>query len=88
MGRLWDKGVPLDELIEAYTVGDDPVLDQRLGPYDLEGSRAHARMLASIDVLTADELASLLAGLDSIEATWRAGDFVIERSDEDVHTAV
>ncbi len=88
MGKLWDKGVPLDDLIEAYTVGDDPVLDQRLVPYDLEGSRAHARMLASIEVLSEDELAALLGGLDAIEATWLAGDFVIERSDEDVHTAV
>ena len=88
MGKLWDKGAPLDALIEDYTVGDDPTLDQRLVPHDVEGSRAHARMLHAIDVLDADELASLLEALDAVEACWRAGDFVIERSDEDVHTAV
>ena len=88
MGKLWDKGAPLDALIEAYTVGDDPVLDQRLVPHDIEGSRAHARMLCAIGVLDEAELASLLQALDAVEASWRAGDFVIERSDEDVHTAV
>ena len=88
MGKLWDKGTPLDTLIEAYTVGNDPELDQRLVPYDVEGSRAHARMLRAIDVLDDAELASLLGALDGVEASWRAGDFVIERSDEDVHTAV
>jgi argininosuccinate lyase len=88
VGKLWDKGATLDTLIEAYTVGDDPTLDQRLVPHDVEGSRAHARMLRSIDVLDDLELSSLLEALDAVEATWKAGEFVIERSDEDVHTAV
>jgi len=88
MSRLWDKGAPLDELIEAYTVGDDPALDQRLLPFDVQGSRAHARMLRSIDVLDDAELASLEGGFDAALAAWEAGEFVISRSDEDVHTAL
>lgn len=85
MGKLWDKGKPLDELVEAYTVGDDPQLDLRLIPYDVAGSRAHARMLRSIDVLDDAELAELEAGLDRILAD---PDFTITQADEDVHTAI
>ena len=88
MGRLWDKGQPLDALIEAYTVGDDPVLDMRLLPYDVAGSRAQARMLRSIEVLDDDELAALLGALDEAEAAWRAGTFRITQAQEDVHTAL
>ena len=88
MGRLWDKGQPLDALIEAYTVGDDPVLDMRLLPYDVAGSRAQARMLRSIDVLDDDELAALLGALDEAEEAWRAGTFRITQAQEDVHTAL
>ena len=88
MARLWDKGQPLDALIEAYTVGEDPVLDQRLLPFDVRGSKAHARMLRTIDVLDDTELTSLLQGLDEALDTWGAGDFTISIAQEDVHTAL
>ena len=86
--RLWEKGQPLDRLIERFTVGDDPLLDARLVHYDVEGSRAHAKMLHSIGVLDEGELDWLLAGLDSIEDASHTGEFSIDQSDEDVHTAV
>ena len=88
MGKLWDKGAPLDALIEAYTVGDDPVLDQRLLPYDVQGSKAQARMLHSIGILSAGELGVLDEALDEALAEWKAGRFVITRAQEDVHTAL
>ena len=88
MARLWDKGQPLDQLIEAYTVGDDPVLDMRLVPHDVVGSKAHARMLHNCGVLDADELRALLQGLDAIQSSYKAGEFEIRREDEDVHTAI
>ena len=84
MARLWDKGQPLDRLIEAYTVGDDPILDMRLLPHDVVGSKAHARMLHTCGVLDAGELSSLLDGLDAIQSSYDAGDFEIRREDEDV----
>ena len=87
-GQLWEKGQPLDQLVERFTVGDDPQLDGRLVHYDVEGSRAHAKMLHSIGVLDEGELDWLLAGLDAVEDAWRAGELTIETSDEDVHTAV
>ena len=88
MAKLWDKGQPLDQLIEAYTVGDDPTLDLRLVPHDVAGSKAHARMLHTCGVLEADELAALLSALDSILAAHERGAFEILREDEDVHTAI
>jgi len=88
MARLWDKGQPLDALIEAYTVGEDPQLDQRLLPFDVAASKAHARMLRSIEVLDEAELDGLLVALDDALAAWEAGDFTISLSDEDVHTAL
>ncbi len=86
--RLWEKGQPLDRLIERFTVGDDPLLDTRLVHYDVEGSKAHARMLHGIGVLDEGELDWLLAGLDSIEDAQHSGEFSIEPADEDVHTAI
>ena len=56
--KLWDKGQPLDKAMEAFTAGEDPALDLHLVPYDCAASKAHARMLAGIGVLTEAELAA------------------------------
>ena len=62
--------------------------DWVLAPYDLAGSRAHARVLRGAGLLTADQLAGLLAGLDALEADVVSGAFVGTPADEDVHTAL
>jgi argininosuccinate lyase len=62
--------------------------DWVLAPYDLAGSRAHARALATAGLLTADELAAMLAGLDVLEVDVRSGEFTGTAADEDVHTAL
>jgi argininosuccinate lyase len=59
-----------------------------LAPYDLAGSRAHARVLARAGLLDADELGRVLAALDDLEAACAAGDFRPTVADEDVHTAL
>ncbi len=86
--KLWDKGEPLDKQVEAFTVGEDPALDGQLVPYDCAASKAHARMLAEIGVLSEAELADLLAGLDEIVRLHAAGEFEIAAADEDCHTAI
>ena len=88
MSKLWDKGQPLDKLVEQYTVGDDPVLDLRLVSHDVAGSKAHARMLHSAGVFEEAELNSVLASLDTILEAHDRGEFTIHRQDEDVHTAI
>ncbi|EST39632.1 argininosuccinate lyase [Streptomycetaceae bacterium MP113-05] len=62
--------------------------DWRLAPYDIAGSRAHARVLHTADLLTADELERMLAGLDRLERDVADGSFTGTVADEDVHTAL
>jgi argininosuccinate lyase len=62
--------------------------DRELAVDDIEGSRAHARMLADVGLLDAGEVASVLAALDVVDAELAAGDFVFTETDEDIHTAV
>ena len=62
--------------------------DWRLAPYDLAGSRAHARVLHSAGLLDDATLQAMLDGLEALRADVESGEFVPEASDEDVHTAL
>ncbi|MEB3370681.1 argininosuccinate lyase [Saccharopolyspora mangrovi] len=62
--------------------------DWRLAPYDIAGSRAHARVLHRAGLLTQDELDAMLAGLDTLAADVESGAFTPVIDDEDVHTAL
>jgi argininosuccinate lyase len=62
--------------------------DWRLAPYDIAGSRAHARALHTAGLLTGDELDRMLAGLDRLERDVADGSFTGTVADEDVHTAL
>jgi argininosuccinate lyase len=74
---------PTDSFVESFTssVG----FDQRLYHYDIQGSMAHARMLAHVGVLTGDECKAIVAGLEEIEAEIESGQFAWSVSLEDVH---
>jgi argininosuccinate lyase len=88
MPRLWDKGLPLDERILRFTAGEDHALDERLVPYDVRASVAHARMLAAQGLLTAEDCAAICQGLEGLGAEHAAGKWSIELADEDVHSAL
>src|SRR4051794_28268672 len=62
--------------------------DWRLWPYDVAQSRAHARMLAAREIISADDRDALLTGLDAVEAELRDGSFPFQDDDEDIHMAV
>nr|WP_203674531.1 MULTISPECIES: argininosuccinate lyase [unclassified Streptomyces] len=62
--------------------------DWRLAPYDIAGSRAHARALHKAGLLTDDELGRMLAGLDQLAVDVEAGTITGTIADEDVHTAL
>ena len=62
--------------------------DWRLAPYDLAGSRAHARVLAGAGLLDDTELAAMLEGLADLGRRVAAREFVASESDEDVHGAL
>jgi argininosuccinate lyase len=76
---------PADELL-AFT--QSLSFDRRLAPDDIAGSRAHARGLQRIGILTAEELEAILGGLDQVEVELRDGTFEVAATDEDIHTAV
>lgn len=87
-GKLWGgrfAGGPSPEL-EALSRSTH--FDWRLVPYDLAGSRAHARALHTAGLLSDDDLAGLLAGLDALGERYAAGDLHPDPSDEDVHGAL
>jgi argininosuccinate lyase len=86
--KIWEKGYTLDEAVEAYTVGEDHLLDAALVVYDCQGSIAHARMLQRMGILNRRELKRLVAELEAIERLAREGRFPISRGDEDCHTAI
>src|ERR671916_2324667 len=62
--------------------------DWRLAPYDITGSRAHARALHRAGLLTDPEVTGMLDGLDRLEEEVRSGAFAPAESDEDVHGAL
>jgi argininosuccinate lyase len=62
--------------------------DWRLVPYDLAGSRAHARVLHRAGLLTDEQLDGLLAGLDRLGERYDAGELHPDPADEDVHGAL
>lgn len=62
--------------------------DWRLAPYDVAGSRAHARVLHAAGLLTEDELAGMDRALVRLRDDVASGDFTPAPDDEDVHTAL
>ena len=88
MKPIWDKGKPVNDLIQKYTVGLDREMDMFLAKYDVMGSLAHITMLESIGLLEKDELAALSAKLKNLLDVIEEGNFVIEDGVEDVHSQV
>ncbi|MEN8704323.1 MAG: argininosuccinate lyase [Polaribacter sp.] len=86
--KLWDKGFSIDKQIENFTVGNDREIDIHIAKYDVQASLAHATMLESIGIISADELKDLKKGLKELADDIENGTFVIEPSFEDVHSKI
>ena len=59
--------------------------DRRLAVFDIQGSRAHAAMLAHAGLISAPERDAILAGLDELRREIDAGEFEWDAGLEDVH---
>jgi argininosuccinate lyase len=70
------------------SLNDSIAFDWRLGPYDIEQSRAHATMLAARGVLLDSERDELHRALDQVEAELADGSFPFAEQDEDIHMAI
>ncbi len=72
-----------DAFVEAFTASVQ--FDQRMYKQDIAGSRAHAKMLHKIDVLSKQDLSAILSGLDDVEQEIKDGKFNWSIKREDVH---
>ena len=82
---LWGGrfSAPTDEFVQRFTASVD--FDQRMAMQDVRGAVAHARMLASVGVLSAEELEQIESGLTEIAEEVNSGRFVWSVALEDVH---
>ncbi len=87
-GSLWGGRFVDGPAPELAALSRSTHFDWQLAPYDLAGSRAHARALATAGLLEPEELARMIAGLDRIEAGVRDGSIRPLDTDEDVHFAL
>ncbi|MHB1117462.1 argininosuccinate lyase [Sideroxydans sp.] len=74
---------PVAELVKRYTASVD--FDQRLALVDIQGSLAHAQMLAENKIISEQDLQDIRRGLAQIENEVIAGDFLWSLDLEDVH---
>ncbi len=88
MKKLWDKGISTDKVVEEFTTSTDRLMDQKLAPYDVIGSIAHARMLKSTGIISDKELKSIEKVLNQILQQIKKGDFLIEPGTEDIHSQI
>ena len=79
-GRFTDS---TDEFVQTFTAS--VTFDRRMYREDIEGSRAHASMLAEVGVLTHADLDLILTGLNDIEQEIERGEFKWSVGHEDVH---
>ncbi len=86
--KLWQKKEASAKEVEHFTVGKDREMDMFLAPFDVLGSLAHTRMLESIGLITADELAALQRELKVIYQTIASGNFTLDPAVEDIHSQV
>ena len=86
--KLWQKDTSTNEKIDHFTVGNDRTYDLALAPYDCIASKAHAKMLGEIGMLTSKEVKDLTDALEGILKSTQKGDFVIEKEFEDMHSKI
>jgi argininosuccinate lyase len=77
---------PQDAAFRA--LNDSLSFDWRLGPYDVEQSRAHATMLAAQGIISPEERDELHRALDQVERELGDGAFPYDDGDEDIHMAI
>ncbi|MEN9629611.1 MAG: argininosuccinate lyase ArgH, partial [Pseudomonadota bacterium] len=74
---------PMSELVKRYTASVD--FDQRLWRADIDGSLAHAEMLAAQGIIGAADLAAIQRGMAQIAEEIEQGRFEWKLDLEDVH---
>ncbi len=86
--KLWQKSTIALTEVERFTVGQDRDFDLMLAPFDVLGSIAHVRMLATVGLLEADEAHQLVDELRKIYSRVNDPAFRLEEGVEDIHSQV
>lgn len=86
--KLWEKELKTDKLIEKFTIGKDKELDLFIAPFDVIASKAHAKMLGKVGLISKEESDLLVKGLCEIEELIKEDKFRINEGIEDVHSQI
>jgi argininosuccinate lyase len=82
-GRVTEKS---SELLDKFNAS--LMFDKKLYAEDIEGSMAHATMLAKQGILSEEELQQILNGLKQVKSEIESKDFHFDIADEDIHMAI
>ncbi len=85
---LWHARFAQEPAQALRKLNDSYPFDSRMYEQDIEASKAHVRMLASVKLLSSAESSEILAALDAVAQELSNGTFEVAPSDEDIHTAV
>jgi argininosuccinate lyase len=86
---VWKKSDSVvDERLMRFLAGADVVLDRELFAFDIEASIVHARALARIGVLQAEDAVTIAQSLHALRDDFTAGRFVLGPPFEDGHSAI
>ena len=81
-------GRATDPEVQAFLAGDDVLTDRELFLFDIQATKAHARGLARIGILTESEAVAMTPELDGLAAEYASGAFVLDARYEDGHSAI
>jgi argininosuccinate lyase len=86
--KLWQKNTTSLKEVEKFTVGNDRDFDILLAPFDVLANIAHAKMLATVGLLTNGEADKLITELKSIFKSIQLSAFSIQPDVEDIHSQI
>ena len=85
---LWGGAFNEPSDADLRALNDSISFDKRLYAVDIEGSAAYAAALSLAKVITDEEAAQIINGLEAVKAEFDEGRFQLQVGDEDIHTAV
>ena len=83
--KLWGGRFSKNTALEAEDFNSSISVDSRLYLQDIEGSKAHAIMLGKCGIISADEAAEILNGLEEIKQGLESGSIDLKKDAEDIH---
>lgn len=87
--KLWAKaGAELNPAVTQYIISKNLEADNKLLPFDVQASSAHARMLGEVGLLDKADVKAITETLAEIKTKHEQGEFVLRQDNEDVHTEI